>query len=65
MALGEGGEVDGPDILNGAFIDCACRYLLRLDEISQPLGGVGVDLVVPVHFLVFVNSRSAISSPSK
>ena len=46
MALGVSDEIDGMDIGNTPFVDIAGGNVTRSDKISQPLGCVGINLVV-------------------
>lgn len=46
MALGEVAQVAGVDIFNTPFVHDARRDVPGVDEVSQPLSRVGVDLVV-------------------
>src|SRR6185312_10630137 len=46
MTLHVSGEFVGSDILDAPFVYVAGRKMASVDQVAQPLGGVGVDLVV-------------------
>lgn len=46
VALCESGEVGGPDIFDRSFINYTRGNVARFDKVAQPLGRVGVNLVV-------------------
>jgi hypothetical protein len=46
VALGVFKELLRGDVFDAAFIDHAVGEVPRGDQVTQPLGGVGVDLVV-------------------
>src|SRR6185437_6178395 len=46
MALGESGEFVGSHILDTPSVHDAGRDVAGVDQVAQPLGGVGVDFVV-------------------
>lgn len=46
MALGVSDEIIGGDIKDGSLIDIPSRDVPLLDQLAQPRGRLGVDLVV-------------------
>lgn len=46
MALGESAQIVRGDIFNASFVHDARRDVAGVDEVAQPLGGVGIELVV-------------------
>jgi hypothetical protein len=46
MALGESDEVGRSDVFDRSFINYTGGDAARLNEVAQPLGGVGVELVI-------------------
>jgi hypothetical protein len=46
VGLGIRSEVISLHLRDASFIDIARRYMAGSDQVTQPLGGVGLDLVV-------------------
>jgi hypothetical protein len=47
MTLRVSGEIVGPDIDDGSFVNVAWRDVPGRDEVAEPLSGERIDLVVP------------------
>jgi hypothetical protein len=48
MALRESTQVAWVNILDAPFVNDAGRYVSGCNEVAQPPGGVGIDLVVVI-----------------
>ncbi len=46
MALDVAGKVGRPNISDRSFVNVAGRDVAGFDEVAEPLGGIGVNLVV-------------------
>lgn len=59
MTLGVPGQVIWSDVTDGPLIDVPRRDVARGDEVSQPLRGVGVDLIIVTAFHDLIYASAA------
>jgi hypothetical protein len=63
VALAVSAQIVGPHVGDAALVDIAGRDVSGGDEVAQPLGGIGIDLIVvrrPHHLSVYRSGKELV-----